>query len=51
MATKKLRSRWKKPDPDIPETAKNVRYTQAQQNINDRLLREQPGWHKGARIK
>lgn len=33
--------RWNKPNP---------RYTQSEQNYNDKVLREQPGWHRGARV-
>jgi hypothetical protein len=38
---KGMGGRWNKP---------NQRYTQAEQNINDKLLREQPGWFRGAKV-
>jgi hypothetical protein len=39
------RSRWNGQNPDRP------RYTQAEDDANQRILREQPGWRNGAKVR
>jgi hypothetical protein len=40
----------KKDKPGSRWNVGNERYTTPQQAINNKLLREQPGWHRGAKV-